>query len=741
MNLALEPRACRMLLWALLLVFQICGGPLWGFSVGARDVSGRALPFFPELKSTLPGQTGTPTFGYSYRPDGGMTAITENLSGTVRSYTYAYGDQGLLVDSASAKARTSPWRTVSIPSRDGRGRISAASTTLAGQSNPVFNEAWTFAGWKDSKITGYVRATAGAEPENWSYGYDAETPEDLVSGRSRLTRETPPANLAPTQRFAFDFGKSGGLGVRTEAATGLNQTPAFKHVVAEDGGLNAFARTEKESVNGISWTNGFDARGNVVSRTGSDGSIQQLSWDALGRLISVTTPGVSESHAYYDGFNRRIRTDSLSNGVTQTLDSVFDPHIEFLELAVTASQGGTSQRVWKVYGPDVSGVYGGAQGVGGLEALVDEASGTSIGVVTDLFGNVAGTVGGDLSFKSSLRVGAYGPMPGQTPVEAGNLLQSLATATVWQSRRLDPTGFYWMGARYYDPQSGRLLSPDPLGHDASLSLYDYANGDPVNGLDPDGRCVKGLFGGAIKGDYYKPENTAQAVGQFLGQVGVGFTPAGIFADIRDLSAAYGDIQKDGLSWGSGTNLALGAVAVIPGVGDVVKGAGKAILRTFTKNAQEIRAIDRAAVLSDAPTVNLREFGNAAEATPNPYAGIQDASAYLRAQGVSRADRVQILQSFNPQNMTVRQAGSSEFGLRFFSDACRPGGSYLFETFPASRSSLAIKPEWSTMSGFKQFQVRPRATILEGTAAPQGPYLPGGQTQKFIPDWRNNLLEP
>jgi hypothetical protein len=92
-------------------------------------------------------------------------------------------------------------------------------------------------------------------------------------------------------------------------------------------------------------------------------------------------------------------------------------------------------------------------------------------------------------------------------------------------------------------------------------------------------------------------------------------------------------------------------------------------------------------------------------------------------------------------MTVRQAGSSEFGLRFFSDASRPGGSYLFETFPASRSSLAIKPEWSTMSGFKQFQVRPSATILEGAAAPQGPFLPGGQTQKFILDWRTNLLEP
>jgi RHS repeat-associated protein len=125
-------------------------------------------------------------------------------------------------------------------------------------------------------------------------------------------------------------------------------------------------------------------------------------------------------------------------------------------------------------------------------------------VVNDLFGNVAGTVGGDLSFKSSLRVGAYGPLPGQTAVDTGNLLQSLATATVWQGRRLDPTGFYWMGARYYDPGTGRFLSPDPLGHGASLSLYDYAGGDPVNQLDPDGRCVSKVP--SYNGDFPSPLN-------------------------------------------------------------------------------------------------------------------------------------------------------------------------------------------------------------------------------------------
>jgi hypothetical protein len=51
---------------------------------------------------------------------------------------------------------------------------------------------------------------------------------------------------------------------------------------------------------------------------------------------------------------------------------------------------------------------------------------------------------------------------------------------------MDPTGFIWMGARYYDPQGGRFISPDPLGHSASMDLYSFAHGDPINYLDPTG---------------------------------------------------------------------------------------------------------------------------------------------------------------------------------------------------------------------------------------------------------------
>jgi RHS repeat-associated protein len=144
--------------------------------------------------------------------------------------------------------------------------------------------------------------------------------------------------------------------------------------------------------------------------------------------------------------------------------------------------------LWKVFGPDLNGRFGGLQGTGGLEAVILDADGTTTGVINDQFGNGVATVSGGTVTWNTTRVGAYGPLPGIVPQTLGDVTQ-LAAATAWRSHRIDPTGFYWLGARYYEPTSGRFLSADPAGHAASPSLYDYANGDPANRIDPDGRKV------------------------------------------------------------------------------------------------------------------------------------------------------------------------------------------------------------------------------------------------------------
>ncbi|MFI0975553.1 RHS repeat-associated core domain-containing protein [Streptomyces sp. NPDC021093] len=48
----------------------------------------------------------------------------------------------------------------------------------------------------------------------------------------------------------------------------------------------------------------------------------------------------------------------------------------------------------------------------------------------------------------------------------------------------DPTGLYHLGTRYYDPRIGRFTSPDVSGQ--AKNPYLYAEGDPVNRIDPAG---------------------------------------------------------------------------------------------------------------------------------------------------------------------------------------------------------------------------------------------------------------
>lgn len=264
-----------------------------------------------------------------------------------------------------------------------------------------------------------------------------------------------------------------------------------------------------------------DAAGNVIARAFADGRTQTLAWDALGRMVSVVeTNGAGDGYlwtAAYDPFGRRLRTTHtpLDGGTAlddavQRVDAFFDPEVEFLEIGASASGPDSATRnEWKVYGPDLNGIYGGLQGIGGLEAVIDQDGGASVGVVNDFFGNAVGWIsapGGTVTW-NACRVTGYGPAAGsfQKPFSSA---VNLAESTAWRTRRIDPTGFFWLGARYYEPNSGRFLSADPLGHGASWSLYDYAAGDPVNGMDPDGRLgvatinslTYGLVGGVASLD-------------------------------------------------------------------------------------------------------------------------------------------------------------------------------------------------------------------------------------------------
>ena len=61
-------------------------------------------------------------------------------------------------------------------------------------------------------------------------------------------------------------------------------------------------------------------------------------------------------------------------------------------------------------------------------------------------------------------------------------------------------GMYYYKARIYSPTLGRFLQTDPIGYDGGVNLYTYVDGDPVNGIDPDGLAPLWLGdGGGLDG--------------------------------------------------------------------------------------------------------------------------------------------------------------------------------------------------------------------------------------------------
>ena len=82
----------------------------------------------------------------------------------------------------------------------------------------------------------------------------------------------------------------------------------------------------------------------------------------------------------------------------------------------------------------------------------------------------------------------------------------------YTGRYLDAeTGLYYYRARYYRPDFGRFLSPDPIGYAAGMNLYSYVSNNPINFTDPLGLMqVRGFETSDCSGDSTLFESVSDA---------------------------------------------------------------------------------------------------------------------------------------------------------------------------------------------------------------------------------------
>jgi RHS repeat-associated protein len=315
----------------------------------------------------------------------------------------------------------------------------------------------------------------------------------------------------------------------------------------------------------------YSPDGELATKTDtSSHAATSYGWDGLGNLTSVELPGADQHIEYVFGpggerIGKKV-AGQLVEGFIYGTDSAGP-------VAETDGQGNVTERFVYAsddYTPDYI-VKGGHT----YRLITDERG--SVRLVVD---TANGSVAEQLDYDEFGRVLADSN-PGFQPFGfAGGM---------WDS----DTGLLHLGAREYDPETGRFISKDPLGFDGGdTNLYGYALADPVNLVDPSGLNfidkVGGTIGsviphdvstfsaGVLDGAFFNLPSasfgidpncwgSAHGAGQFVGAVGGG----AVFGGVTTVRLAG---EGAGILGWAGAGAAGGAVGGVETTGGLTPGA-------------------------------------------------------------------------------------------------------------------------------------------------------------------------
>nr|BFE77268.1 hypothetical protein GCM10020092_105690 [Actinoplanes digitatis] len=212
-------------------------------------------------------------------------------------------------------------------------------------------------------------------------------------------------------------------------------------------------------------TFGYDLSGNTTKRALASKDAEEYRWDAEGRLSEVLKAGKTTASFLYDAAGSRlIRRDLVNKSVTLYLDGteikLDTSNADVTKQTTTACRyyGHNGQVVAVRTKAGVTWLAGGQNGT--AEIAVNAADSKIIQRRTLPFGGVRGSAG---------------TWPGEKGFVGGTLDAV--------------TGLTHIGAREYDPATGRFLSVDPVidfGDPQQLNAYAYGRNNPFAYPDPTG---------------------------------------------------------------------------------------------------------------------------------------------------------------------------------------------------------------------------------------------------------------
>ncbi|MFH0783494.1 MAG: RHS repeat-associated core domain-containing protein [Pseudomonadota bacterium] len=272
----------------------------------------------------------------------------------------------------------------------------------------------------------------------------------------------------------------------------------------------------------------YDANGNILS----DGT-NTFTYDGLNRIIQVEKQGSVIATYGYDSSNRRIR----KNAGTTSTHYLYDLGSQLIaEILVD----GTKLRDYIYLDGEPIAVKE-YQTTPGTYYFINDHLGTPQRLV-----NATGTV---------VWQAAYLPF-GKAQITVETVKNNLRFPGQYYDAE---TGLHYNWHRFYDPETGRYISADPIGLDGGMNLYTYVSGNPLNWFDLDGLKITGYWlppkpTSHIKADiYYKDFRPDLDIsGEPFGGIIFGWVPIDIYGDFL-LTAKCND-DCTGENWEASTNV-------------------------------------------------------------------------------------------------------------------------------------------------------------------------------------------
>ncbi len=217
----------------------------------------------------------------------------------------------------------------------------------------------------------------------------------------------------------------------------------------------------------------YDQAGNTTNLVFNDETDVNLDWDERYRLVGaeVTTNTITYG---YDVLDRKVSRymAPTSGGTTNIEHYIYDGN------QVVADLDGNG---------DLIRTYVWGAGIDNMLSLTTYGTQTNTYFPLKDHQNTIIALTDDIgSIVETYDYNAWGRVMAVKDALGNSLTDSLVgNRYLYQGREIDwEAGLYYFRARWYNPETGRWLSKDPIGISGGLNLYEFCGSNPVNSIDP-----------------------------------------------------------------------------------------------------------------------------------------------------------------------------------------------------------------------------------------------------------------